>query len=401
MVADINDNAGAPGESPYHHSKMAKPSASEAEEVLVPRKRDLDFYSSNHPSSSTGPELCWFTMTCSTPSTTSWKKPRTTSNIITPFGGNYPLSDMLPAESNWRLGSRTFDGRGASGVLPGSNSCELLDEDTIMQTPPHSSPAPAPALVLPVLHQKNNGDLISANTATATVTAATRPQQHQAASFLEGPKQESQNKGTLANSSNTSKQSLSVSMEDTTFSSIDHQTSNASNYCHKDDDEEKSSVSLRFRSYQADNWTGKFEELLVFRLKHGHCLVPYVFTENSSLAEWVKRQRHQYKLKNEGKHSALSQDRIEALEAIGFVWNSHDAVWEERWKELHMYKNINSNCNVPSKYVLNPQLAVWVKRQRRQYKFYSIGKPSTMNPYRIEKLEKIRFAWDGRKPENY
>jgi hypothetical protein len=376
-------------ESPYHHNNSAMiQAASGAEEVLArPRKRDHVFCSSqHHPSSAAGGPVLgsWFTA-CSTPtSNMSWKKPRTT----TPFGGNYPLPNMLP-NRNWRLGSTTFEDGRASGMwLPGSNSCELL-EDKRNKTP-HSSPEL-------LLHQQNNNKddaLIYAATATA---AATRPQQE--ASFLEEPKEEESQKEVTAISSTI--KHLSVSMEDTTFSSIDqHQTSNASYYCHKDDeslkDDGSSSVVLRFRSFQAENWTGKFEELLDFRLKHGHCLVPYVFAENSSLAEWVKRQRHQYKLKDEDKHSALSEDRIEALETIGFVWNSHDAVWEERWKELHMYENINSNCNAPSRYVLNPQLAVWVKRQRRQYKFNSSGKPSTMTPYRVEKLDKIGSAWDGR-----
>jgi hypothetical protein len=116
--------------------------------------------------------------------------------------------------------------------------------------------------------------------------------------------------------------------------------------------------------------------------------------------EWVKRQRYQYKLKNEGKHSTMSDDRIAALEMLGYVWNSHDAVWEERWKELWEYKEANNNCNVPSNYPENPQLAIWIKRQRRQYKFYCNGDSSTMTPHRIQKLEELEFAWNGRNPQN-
>jgi hypothetical protein len=141
-------------------------------------------------------------------------------------------------------------------------------------------------------------------------------------------------------------------------------------------------------------------ELLEFRLKNGHCLVPNQYEKNPSLAEWVKRQRYQYKLKNEGKHSTMSDDRIAALEMLGYVWNSHDAVWEERWKELWEYKEANNNCNVPSNYPENPQLAIWIKRQRRQYKFYCNGDSSTMTPYRIQKLEELEFAWNGRNPQN-
>lgn len=117
----------------------------------------------------------------------------------------------------------------------------------------------------------------------------------------------------------------------------------------------------RFRSHQAENWMEKFEELLDFRLKHGHCLVPNAFKENPSLAEWVKRQRYQFKLKRLGHHSNMSDDRIAALEKLGFVWNSHDQVWEERLKELKAYKAEFNDCHVPSSFAPNPQLAIWVK----------------------------------------
>jgi hypothetical protein len=156
---------------------------------------------------------------------------------------------------------------------------------------------------------------------------------------------------------------------------------------------------VRFRSHQAESWMEKYEELLDFRLSNGHCLVPNQYPANPSLAEWVKRQRYQYKLKGMGKHSSMSDDRVVALEKLGFVWNSHDAVWEERLKELKHYKNIYGNTNVPSKYEANPQLAIWIKRQRRQYKFLTEGKSSTMTPYRVEKLREINFSWSGRKPK--
>jgi len=156
---------------------------------------------------------------------------------------------------------------------------------------------------------------------------------------------------------------------------------------------------VRFRSHQAESWMEKYEELLDFRLSNGHCLVPNQYPANPSLAEWVKRQRYQYKLKRMGKHSSMSDDRVIALEKLGFVWNSHDAVWEERLKELKHYKSLFGNTNVPSKYEPNPQLAIWIKRQRRQYKFLTEGKPSTMTPYRVEKLREINFSWSGRKPK--
>lgn len=154
---------------------------------------------------------------------------------------------------------------------------------------------------------------------------------------------------------------------------------------------------LSFRAYQAENWTEKFEELIEFRAQHGHCNVPNAFPENMALAQWVKRQRYQYKLKLEKKRSTMSDERVQALEEVGFVWDSHRAIWDERFQELVDYKAVNGHCNVPSRYTANRQLAIWVKRQRRQYKFYTEKRSSSMTLERIHRLEMIDFEWDLRR----
>jgi hypothetical protein len=164
-----------------------------------------------------------------------------------------------------------------------------------------------------------------------------------------------------------------------------------------DDDDANSmdSSSLKFRAYQAENWTEKFEEMIEFRNQHGHCLVPNNFPDNPPLAQWVKRQRYQYKLKLEDKRSTMSDERTQVLEEVGFVWDSHSVIWEERFQELLEYKQATGHCNVPSRFAENRQLAVWVKRQRRQYKFMMDGKkPSSMTGERRASLVAIGFEWD-------
>ena len=152
----------------------------------------------------------------------------------------------------------------------------------------------------------------------------------------------------------------------------------------------------RFRPYQAEQWTEKFDELVLFRQERGHCCVPHTFKENPALARWVKRQRYQYKLKNEGKQSTMTDERIIALEKIGFIWDSHGAAWFDRLNELSDYRKLQGHCNVPSNYPKNPQLATWVKCQRRQYKLFWDGKTSNMTLGRIAELEKLGFEWELR-----
>lgn len=154
---------------------------------------------------------------------------------------------------------------------------------------------------------------------------------------------------------------------------------------------------VKFRAYQAENWTEKFEELLRFREENGHCLVPNCHPENPALAQWTKRQRYQYKLKQDGKRSTITDERVRALDEAGFVWDSHKAVWAERLEELKEFKKRYKHCNVPSRYKPNHQLAIWVKRQRRQWKNKIDRLPNCMTDERQRALEAIGFVWDMKK----
>ena len=145
-----------------------------------------------------------------------------------------------------------------------------------------------------------------------------------------------------------------------------------------------------------EQWNAKYEELVTFKKHHGHSNVPLEFAENPSLSHWVKRQRYQYGLKVEGKHSTLSNERQELLNSLGFVWDSHAASWDLRYEELLQFKERYRHCNVPTKYPQNPQLAIWVKCQRRQYKLHERGRKSNITPDRVQKLLDIGFVFHPR-----
>jgi Helicase associated domain len=153
----------------------------------------------------------------------------------------------------------------------------------------------------------------------------------------------------------------------------------------------------RFRSYQAEQWCDRYDDLVAFRGSHGHCLVPHNMPENPALAQWVKRQRYQHKLLTLGKHSTLTHDRVMELESLGFVWDSHAATWEERFDELRLFKANHGHTNVPANFKSNPSLAIWIKCQRRQQQLIQNGEPSTMTHERKQKLDGIGFVWNPRK----
>ncbi len=57
-----------------------------------------------------------------------------------------------------------------------------------------------------------------------------------------------------------------------------------------------------------------FPALEAFKNLYGHCKVPQKYPENPELGRWVSRQRVSYRAKT------LSQDRIDMLNGVGFVW---------------------------------------------------------------------------------
>ena len=145
----------------------------------------------------------------------------------------------------------------------------------------------------------------------------------------------------------------------------------------------------RYRKYQEEQWSDRMDDLIRFRNKHGHCLVPYQYDHNQALAKWVKRQRYQYKLKQRGKHSTLCEERVSELTKAGFIWDSHNAAWEERYNELfHYWKRNGQNCNSIKSSLCSRELYIWIKAQRRQRLQNLITKE------RIAKLDAIGFNWN-------
>lgn len=203
------------------------------------------------------------------------------------------------------------------------------------------------------------------------------------------------------NTENTQKRCLDLPLnQDDTFRPIKKQRSSSPAVDNSDVSSEGDSLNQfgRFRDYQSGQWSLRFRELQQFRKRTGHCCVPHGYPENPVLARWVKRQRYQYKLRAEGKSSTMTIERIQALESLGFVWDSHGEAWMERYLELREYFMKHGSCNVSSCYISSRgrQLSSWIKCQRRQYRMFQEGSTCTMNTERISMLESIGFEWDLR-----
>ena len=144
-------------------------------------------------------------------------------------------------------------------------------------------------------------------------------------------------------------------------------------------------------------WDDGFGKLKEFAQLNGDANVPSNYID-APLYRFVNTQRTEYRKLVDGKmKSSLTPQRISKLEEIGFVWNTNDARWVERYNDLKAYKSLHGTCNVPDKYELNQTLATWVRNQRTQYRKAQNGVVSTMTNGRIELLESVGFEWSVRK----
>jgi hypothetical protein len=132
------------------------------------------------------------------------------------------------------------------------------------------------------------------------------------------------------------------------------------------DDGERPGKKSRYRALKSGQWFQRFHELVEYKERFGSCHVPHNWELNVPLAQWVKRQRYQYTLRDEGKHSTMTDERKRALDEIGFIWSSHGTTFSNRLEELQKFKKEFGHCNVPKNYRANKALAVWIKSQRRQ-----------------------------------
>jgi Helicase associated domain len=145
-------------------------------------------------------------------------------------------------------------------------------------------------------------------------------------------------------------------------------------------------------------WRRQLEAFEAFREEYGHSHVPLNHDKYPKLGLWTKEQRRHYSLMKQGKPSHMTQDRVDALDRIGFVWDTHDAIFSEHLRELAEYKAENGNCAVPASYPMNSKLASWCQYQRRQYKLFKEGKQGHgyLTRERIKALDKLEFVWNLR-----
>ncbi|CAJ1939129.1 unnamed protein product [Cylindrotheca closterium] len=193
-------------------------------------------------------------------------------------------------------------------------------------------------------------------------------------------------------------------------------------------------------------WNTKFGELKKL-MKADHPSGGFVLTNDCSpsLGGWILQQRHQYRMRQSGLESRLTEEKIQKLEGIGFEFeNNHlsdgegdesdgegeetsddeyesqsmeveeesdldkeeesNPIWENRFSmlESHMKKYYPKSRFPNGAYVAPSKcrrlLSSWVMNQRYHYRLKQTGRERTkkqrLSNAQIQKLESIGFLWE-------
>jgi hypothetical protein len=111
-------------------------------------------------------------------------------------------------------------------------------------------------------------------------------------------------------------------------------------------------------------WNKHYDVLAKFKRKHGHCLVPQRYEEDTFLGAWVSRQRELHC------KSKLRVDRKALLDEIGFAWRARKS--NKKWpneKQVELKRNTGNKCLVPRR---NKDDASLGANQRREHA-YKLG----------------------------
>lgn len=133
-------------------------------------------------------------------------------------------------------------------------------------------------------------------------------------------------------------------------------------------------------SIQEGYWMKMYDALIKFKKEFGHTRVPFQWTRNHKLADWVYRTKV-----NKG---SLGVQKIELLNDIGFDWTlsrRNVVPWKEMYSRLLAFHRKHGHTRVPVNWEEDPKLGKWVSRMRSERE--------RLEARRIALLEAIEFDW--------
>ena len=150
------------------------------------------------------------------------------------------------------------------------------------------------------------------------------------------------------------------------------------------------SIGFSFSPYE-DDWNNAFKLAEMYYNTNGDLLVKQneIF-EDFNLGMWISRQRTNYY----SSKAKMKQERIQALESIGMVWNANDASWELRYKAAKKYYAEFGDLDILIDTTYDGiRLGSWISNQRTARK--NKKDSHVLTEERIQRLDDIGMIWEA------
>ena len=138
-----------------------------------------------------------------------------------------------------------------------------------------------------------------------------------------------------------------------------------------------------------DKWDKNFQILCEYKEEFGTCYMKSNCEyKGVNLGSWCSRQRHNYNIYK------LSNEKINKLNSIGFIWDVMKYDWDINFNLLCDYKNKYKTTNVPLNYITEDgvKLGLWVETQRKALRGVVTV---NLDYYKLHKLNSINFIWNN------
>jgi hypothetical protein len=127
------------------------------------------------------------------------------------------------------------------------------------------------------------------------------------------------------------------------------------------------------RKNRDEKWDDRFQHLVAYKEKFGHCKVPAKVKEYKSLRNWLGKQREAYKIYKTRDSAAeggggglLNAERFNKLESIGVSLDPFSTNWNSRFQELVLFQSRYGHCKVPQQgNSSHTRLGQWLGRQKK------------------------------------
>lgn len=154
--------------------------------------------------------------------------------------------------------------------------------------------------------------------------------------------------------------------------------------------------STSIETYESEmNWNDMYSKFKSFFYEHNHSTL----SVGHPLWKWAESQRVAYKTWQQKKDSFMTEEKIQQLNALKFVWNSEEAQWINNYEELQNFEMHNGHVDVSSND--NGQLHAWLQTQLEEYlngsldavKYNALERVGVTFP-EVQEMHSANSKWD-------